>query len=226
MSEPKILPQQFQAQSNSIASYNYTDIAEGTGIIKFYGFTTEDDAAIDYHLSTNTAYSATEGTETAGSIVSTGSFKKVIDVDFDLSEFNLPKDIEGTAIINMGHGVFSGAGSTKVQGYIKARIRKWDGSSETEIANEDSATIQAQNGANKRQIVSIKITIPKTHFKIGETLRLTIEGWHKNVTATSNTSRIPHVPQNSDTTNFTPSSEDVITKIEAYIPFRLSDIGY
>ena len=36
-----------------IASYDYTDIAEGTGIVAFNLLTSEDTTAADYHLSEN-----------------------------------------------------------------------------------------------------------------------------------------------------------------------------
>ena len=163
------IPQIYRrATEAAIKSYNYTDIAEGTGVTKFYLFESKTSAATDYHLGTAVIYSAT--LTRAVAIGAPGT-----DDDFDLSVFNLSKSIKGTGIIQIPFSVWGGAtGSTF---YVICKIRKWDETTETEIASVQSQNVTAGGSAGNTGILNISITIPQTHFKKGETLRLTIEGY-------------------------------------------------
>ena len=74
-----------------IASYDFTEIAEGTGIVEYQGLTIGEGGSKTYILTTESIWS--DNIETTGS-ASTTSF----DIDFDLTPFNLPRTVRGIFI--------------------------------------------------------------------------------------------------------------------------------
>jgi hypothetical protein len=208
----------------AIASYDYTDIAEGSGITKFYAFTTIEESTTSFNLSTNAVFSQnidTEGVFTTGSYAIAGG--GAMDKDFDLTPFNLPKTIKGTAIINLTWFIRSAA-TAPVSGYIIAKVRKYSATAgESEIASTQSNTIVNSTSSNTFHLTCLKFTIPKTHFKKGDILRLTIQAWGKKDDGNNGTIGFGFDPQNRDGTNITPSSDDPLTttKLEFYCPFEL-----
>lgn len=218
------LPVNFSPQGEgSIASYNWIDIGEGTGIVKFYGFALEDSTGLSYGLSTNPFYSAK--IETYSNTTASTSYAKMFDLDFDLSAFNLPKIIEGTATINYFH--YHNAGSSGSAGGTSKfvfQIRKWDGASEIDIISVTGPEV-ASSGTNniERELECVEVAIPKTHFKKGETLRISVECWLKKTGDGSGYVYFGHDPQNRDGTYIKPSSDDPtsISKLEIFIPFNL-----
>jgi len=188
------LPQAFpQVPPSAIASYDYFDIAEGTGMKQFYLCTSEiTGPAVDYHLVGNVIYSAELYLQ----------FATASDIDFDLSAFNFPKTISGTGILQIA---FRNAGASGTC-YIICRLKKND----TVIVS-----IQSPTEASAAQGVwNMPITIPQTHFKKGDVLRLTIEGYQGGAGIAS----IGLDPMNREATGVM-----VITQSSIFIPFR-SDI--
>jgi len=182
----------FPPQGEILVNYDWIDITEETGYIEFDGYSVYDSTGktsglirtakagsvksiTEYASNGYTPYNIINGTQS-----SDANWAKTLDVDFDLTEFKLPQIIKGKGYIKLSYfvnGTNSGTNSR-----IIAKIRKWDGSSETEIASVQSNDL---NNYDVEKPLSMMITIPQTHFKIGETLRLTIEGWGKDTGATS-----------------------------------------
>ena len=138
-----------------VVSYDWTDI-DGTGYIIYYGARTADSVGEDYILTRNTIFSS--GIDTTGT---------TLDLDFDI-EFNKPQRIKGNLFANI---VISSGGATTVT--AKVWVRKWDGSSETEIASKTSESTAVGANAGKILAVIVPITTEQI-FKKGETLRITI----------------------------------------------------
>ncbi len=155
----------FPPRGEIITSYNYTDIAEGTGVSTFYFLETKDSAGTNENLSGNIIYSS--------SVLRTLAVG-ANDWDFDLTKFNMPKTIRGTALVNLsvnvGAGIAPGASL-----FFLVKIRKWDGSTETEIASIQTETYLQGTGTTGQHIFSSEIVIPKTHFKKGEILRVSLQ---------------------------------------------------
>lgn len=205
----------FSTASPTLASYSYTDIAEATGIQIFYGGNTMQETTKTYVLFGQTILS--HNTLTASTAVLTGSYAKVLDLDFDLAPFNLPKNIKGTAYVAMGILIGWDATST-VNGYVIAKLRHWDGTTETEIASGQTETLSNVNqSASLKGNRLVKMTVPLTHFKKGDTLRLTLEGWSNctGAPAGSDLMYIYHDPKNR---NGTATFSEIL---EAHIPFNL-----
>lgn len=154
------IPQNFQSISPVLSNYNFVDIASGTGYINFYAGNTVDKIL----LSNFTYYSNVIYYE--GNTVGVND-TVLIDKDFD-TVLNRPLDLKGIGIVNVG--VYTSAACTI---YITATLRKWNGVTETDIVTNDSSTYLG--GSATYKMLSIDLDIPITHFKVGETLRLTIQ---------------------------------------------------
>ena len=194
----------FTTLSPVIASFPAVEIAEGTGMVIFNAFITDIGAL--GHLTTSQVYSRNIETSETGTA---GDWAEIGNRDFDLSPFNRARTIIGTAIVNISqHAVTSGSSRFLI------RVRKWDGSSETEIANVTTAS----EGAGDVVMHCEQLTIPRTHFKSGDVLRLTIISQASG--SGSQTLYYGTDPQNRDGANIIPSTTPVTTKLEFHCPFE------
>lgn len=210
-------------QEQIIASYTFSEIASGTGTVLFYGFSTREESTESFHLSQNSDFYSSL-IEYFDSYSQATSFTKTLDVDFDLTQFNTHSQLEGMAYINLCGGIEIGTGAaTDKDYYFIAKFRKWDGTTETEIADTQSRTYTYSSTDHEAQIISLAISIPRTSFSPGEQLRVTIEGYSK-VTGGTDEHRtlIGLDPQNRDGTYITPSTDDpaTTTQLKVYVPFR------
>ena len=156
------------------------------------------------------------------------AFVKLLDQDYDI-EFQLQQVLKGEAIVSLTMGFRTG-GTQNPSTYFIAKIRKWDGSSETEIANAQSDTFNKGTqgtGTLHSATRAVQITVPQTTIKKGETLRLTIEFWCKEATGNIADFAIGHDPKGriDDFDDF-PATNKIINDTETTIlqfqaPFRL-----
>ena len=212
------MPINFPLPSESaVASYNYTDMAEGTGVTMFYLAATNGDNI----LTPNQIYSDVIEYSTGEHNLTT-DFVKNMDVDYDLSAFNSPRTVKGTAYINFtGHQWKSG--TAVVTSKFTIKVRKWDGVTETEIGNATTAEITDAAGY---KLTALAIPLTQTHFGIGDVLRVTIEGYDKEDAHFSDTTNILIVgqdPMNRDGTYIIPSTDNPvsITQTKIWIPFKI-----
>lgn len=214
-----------KSRENYLVNFDYTDVASGTGIIHFKGFN-----ASGWKLGTGDFYSSSI---IAYASAGTTDFTKVLDLDFDLSSFNSPRTIKGKGIVQFCFIVERKAGNGRSYGYVVAKLRKWDGTSETEIANVTSSTLSSLSSANpEREIACLSLTIPKTHFKKEDILRLTLEGWSKVISeGSAGWIGIGTDPKNRDSDDeggtrpaITPSTDNpqTITKLDFFCPFEIN----
>ncbi len=170
-----------------IVSYNFFDIAEGTGIITFYGANTVDNAVSKYVLSTVPVYSNDKITVGAGGAAAEDAIR--VDADFDVV-FNKPQNIRGklTAQISwiQGHTTSAGGAST---GYVIVKVKKGDVVFAQNIKSDTHFVLSLEA---EGKTVNIEIDIPTVqHFKAGETLRITVELWN----STTNLIALCHDPK-------------------------------
>ncbi len=197
-----IMPVYRKSNEQVIASYNYTDIAEGTGIIELYGGTQKVTTTESYYISSDDDVSFNVST-TGRTTSDTGVFQKILDIDFDLAPFNLPKNLKGRlrCIANLFIGKENDA-NEHGEAYIIMKLRKWDGSTETEIGNAQSST-----AANPTSLIKTPYLLnwyydiaSSTHFKKGETLRITLEVWIDPVDHANCNVELYHDPKNTTVT--------------------------
>lgn len=210
---------------SAIVSYSYTDILEGTGVVVFNGASMVLNASPPgtsnanpvYLLTTQQPYSSTIST---GATIPDTSWNKVVDIDFDVV-FNMPKTIKGNAFVTCTIG--GGNGSSGANGFYYAKLRKYDGSTETEIASAASECFQMNGSTYSGKVTLTKIVVPLTHFKKGETLRLTIELWGAKVAAGTQNFYIGHDPQDRTFSNLGVDADGNPnpTTLKFYCPFKL-----
>lgn len=198
---------------NLIASYNFFDVAEGSGIVEFCGCkVATGSASYNYILTTNkTMYSVFVG-DTGGYSTLNG-FSGVFEV-----VFNLPKTIKGTATLCVPICCYAQTGTRT--GYITADIRKYDGSSETTIgASTQSPSITGINSFIPG-MTNIKFSIARTNFKKGDTLRLYIAGTASGGSG-STADAIGHSPIGSQETATGDFFVGMTSRLSLFIPFMI-----
>lgn len=174
--------------SQAIATYNFVDIASGTGYIAFYlGKTIDVNVISNLTFYSNTIF-------TTSSRISADTYSKELDLDFDVV-INKPIQFEGQAIVNVPIAVYHD--DSTADAYVVIRMRKVpDGGSEEEIVDNTSSVVSVTNGT-AYLMTATDLQVPLTKYKIGDTLRITIEGWAKANTpavGVAPTMKIAHDP--------------------------------
>ncbi len=208
-----------------IASYDWIDAISATGYIVFDGVNAEDSTGDNYIL-TDSPHSSTltptaKGTgkpnitqNLFGNGVG-GTPGKGSDIDFDLSQFQLPRTIEGTALVRVSISGDGTGGNDPANVYIVARLRKYGTViGEVEIASVQSATESSVTDTEEKGMV-LQITVPKTHFKKGEQLRLTIEVWSES--AITHRIDLGHDPNDGAFGQFSAGN----SRLAVAVPFKL-----
>jgi len=165
------------AGREALVNYDWVDLADGTGIKLFYPGT----ASGAYVLSPNKFYSEKTCVDT---IIGPAEASWAINTDFDVT-LNLPRTLKGTAIINVPIGVQSDGVAQQYTTIIKATLRKWDGTTETDIASGTGTqwtSASLDTNVYDYNMTMIYLNVPTTHIKRGETLRLTIELYGRSPT--------------------------------------------
>lgn len=225
-----MLKNKFQSAQTAIASYDYTDIASGTGYSIFYGANVATGAAAsEYILADTVIYS--EKITTWAEV--TQAATKWMDIDFDI-EFKRPQQIEGDMILNVPIGInrkTANAGGT-MTAYLTGDIIHYDGTTETVLATYRSYNFVHDDTvtAGNTKTLAIKVTIPATKFKIGDILRVDMEGWSSINIATNRLVGIGHDPKNQKDPGVLGTSVTIYkyadttygsTVMEVHVPFRI-----
>ena len=207
-----VLKQKYQHAPSAIASFAYTEISEGTGVVLFNGLSESDQSsfptfgstAYKYALSSEAIESETQETVGVTTTDDGVSFEK----DFDLSAFNFPQILRGTAKVTVNINLV-GEGDS-VEAAFTASVRKVGTDGEVVIANGFSNPAAQTIGASTDDKVTIPITIPLTPFKKGVILRLTIIGNTVGSPSTmGGTIKVKHDPTTAD------------YELKFYCPFNL-----
>lgn len=212
------IPTQFRKSADVIATYDYIDISEGTGIVQFYGAKVSVDTSLANDkriLTRNAAFlSHPASSESLGESNELSPITSSSDFDWDVT-FNLPKIVEGTTFIIMPVSLTVGASTGDLD--LKITIKKWDGSTETTLVAETAAPTLTRTGAGTTYGGRVlKLTIPNTKFKAGETLRYTF-------TCTLNvagdvSANLYHSPSGADTNHPITGG-----RFSVFVPFRIKE---
>jgi len=212
-----------QAQSNVIASYNYTDIAEGTGTVIFYLLTIRDDDSQKYVL-TNQQISSTS---------SDNNFRKGIGADpapgrtesitFDLSPLNVPKTIRGNFYASISYAAAAAESSSVGFEINYIKLYKVDvDSNTTELFSDTNTTasvdIETTSTDGEGAYYITGGNISRTHLKKGEYIRLIINVTATNLSNQGGTGYILTDPAGSEYGGISGASK-------IYVPFELTEIG-
>ena len=210
----------FSTTSPLIASFDYSDIDSGTGLNTYYA----GKAGGNYILNDKLFYSEQLKTEAAAS--TTGTDTKVLDIDFDLTEFQISKTVKGVANVTIPLSYKNGGSSTSNRMWAVVKVKKWNGTTETTIGtgtgSEWTNSSPAGTSTTFYNFNTIFFDVDETYFSIGETLRITIEIWNR--TSFSRTIILPHSPKDqliNEWSTLNDSDALDLVGIELNIPFKL-----
>lgn len=173
---PQNFPGIFPPAKEQLVNFNFADTSNQTGFVKYKGFIAENNVGKQYKLIRSDQSSGFTGsTSESSASIDVTTLTKVHDLDFDLSIFQLPQTLKGDAIFR-GRAGHSGLNTGNMQIFLIVQLRKWDGSTETDIVSEQTRTTTSTS-ASATNDFEVVITIPQTSFKRGETLRMTVEVW-------------------------------------------------
>lgn len=162
------LPQFVTGGTGQIASYDYYDLSARTGYKRFYALVCNEGSKL--------LTSAIDGNNFKTNTTTTGS--PTATKSFDLT-FQAPNIVGGTGFIALTYEVFGGSGAGTTSAYTKVTVKKVDiASTVTTIGSQvttDTVSATGSTWTSRRAQVAIDIT--RTHFAIGEKLRLEIEFW-------------------------------------------------
>jgi len=186
---------------SAIASYNFTDIAEGTGVVLFYGFGDAASGAYNYSLTGQQIYSfEIESTKTIPTTFT-----------FNTSVFNYPRIAKGTAIVRFSTDSYNASAGSSL--YFNIKLQKVSGVVVTDIGNTDTSSTSAASGVHNMGSWTVTIDLTQTNFKIGDNLRLLMTaGGGGDVT-------LGHDPANRDGAHLVAATHP--TKLEIYMPFKI-----
>ena len=204
-----------------IATFDIIDVIEGTGSITYYlGSALNDSATEEFILKSKIFYSNTIFVE--GAITNT-AWAIGLEKNYDLSALNLPLTIKGTSTIIISWAVF-GHASTNIECYLIAKIIKVAaGGGETIVGTGKTETINVISSASwEETITTMILNLTTTHFKVGEKIRISIEGWGRTGQG-GQSGKIGwgQDPINRDSEPLTPSTDDTITKTNITIPQKI-----
>lgn len=179
-------------QAPALVSFDFVDIANGTGVETYFLIQSEDNSGVDYHLTPNTDFSSKAFIDSMPA-----------DVDFDLSPFIIPRTVNGVATFSLT--VFNNAGGNIATTVELYRVR---GGVETQIGSTISQTRNITNNV----MLYLRMPIVNELFAVGDNLRLRV-----TMTASGGTTRLGTDPANrtdADLTITTTSKINISYKLD------------
>ncbi len=201
------IPVIYPPSPQPIASFDFVNLAEGTGTVIYFGITSNDTGSLSYHLVSNSAVWSSTVETTRGTEGTTT-------VDFDSAKFNLPRFVKGTAFFSGAIGSTSNPGS---RSHLQVQLKKWDGSSETNLTAEVTG-IETQASGGRQEFYVMPITTENL-IKKGEQLRLTVKLVQDGGSAFNHS--FAHDPANTDGAIIVPSTQKTTTIMRMLVPFRI-----
>jgi len=217
-----MLNKKYQSTNNALASYDYYDIAEGTGTKIFYGYVTSGASAISYGLTGDSSIYSNQI-----DLFNSGSLFGIINVNFDLPAFNLPKTIGGTGLINGVMQVLPFVGSL-CSGSFMVYVNKISSGVTTTLVSGTTQLLTKNGGGGLNDFIVLPLTIPQTSFKRGDVLRLNMSGANYKDAGAGGPSGVGIAlgsdPMNRDGIYIKPSSDtnpQTTTRLKFHCPFVL-----
>jgi hypothetical protein len=196
----------------AIASYDFFDIADGSGYQQFYG--TEDGAGNFAMVRTATVFS--DNVETTGNQNTAGGVV-VFNKNFEIV-FNLPKTIKGKVLTSVpSTHQEDGAGNKSHTRTVE--VFHYDGTTATSLGSGTSSTTATAGAMAERERVGlVSVDVSERHFKRGDTLRINVQLTATTSTASTHLWAIGHDPAGRIVTR---TGELPTSQMVFNIPFRI-----
>ena len=214
------LKQTYQTDTDSIASYDWVDLQDGTGNVIYYLAWTEDSTGEDQIITRLTPYSSEIETNLA---VSDG--EKFTDGarythDYDVL-YNVAATSNGKVLINAGLKVTGNAAETSSAYWTFELVHVTEAGAETVEGIVQTATYSVTTGT-EYYVTHLGFDVSDVHFAQKEKARLRVKLYTSGAGSGGvGSAAYGHDPQNRDGTTIPPSSEDVITNTYVVIPYKL-----
>lgn len=205
------IPETFPAQGGrASANYDFIDVANGLGFVRFLGYTTETNGGIAYSFTNDTSLNSRsiESSDTTTSVTWT----------FNSSVFNLPRTMKGTAIMDFQGQLDTNAGNTGTLFFTVTVSHVSSGGTVTSLGSAITHTISRGSAGTVFSRFVIPIALTQKIFKFGDKIRVAVVS-----TATYGATgivSIAHDPSGKAGTIFTPVAT-YPTTFDAYMPFRI-----
>lgn len=194
------LPKEFPpTPTNSIINFNFTDFADGTGIVVFLGGGLFNDGVETFRLDTNvfnpwhTEHILNQAGDTGRfQLATTASttFVKLMDFDMLTSVINASRTIQGTFMVNVPICAAVTNSGTANHIYCIAKLIRLRSAAETVIATAQSEPANFKAGTNSTDaMLSATAACTTTSFKKGDQIQITLEIWMK-ISGTAATSGV------------------------------------
>jgi hypothetical protein len=180
---PKLMQNKFfiRSKENVIASYNSTDVVEGSGIVNFYLGTTNLTGGIDYIMNTDiwrTHQSIFTTANTNHTMYLSASYNGAaavkIDLDFDSKIYNRQVTLYGTGMATFR--VLCSGLATKLTLYPVVTLYRYNATEgEVSIATATGESYTNNVSTTEARSYALPLVVPKTLIKVGDILRLTIQ---------------------------------------------------
>ena len=147
-------------QSTAIASYQYTDLEDGSGLVNYYLITRATSTGTTNHMTTATKKPAyiVGGAEPTG------------DQSWDAGTYTVNGDIFNTARTVNGTALFSAyIATTGNSSYVSVKVQKVSSGAATDI----SSTIQSPADTSN-QYVNFEIPLTQTYFAADDNIRIIV----------------------------------------------------
>lgn len=175
-----ILPKEFPEQPQAaIASYDWTDIAEGSGIVLYYAATTIGNNGLSGSILTTSTDIQSNDITLKKSLGNT-TFRHIYDRNFDLT-FLTPRIMKGTGFVNFTIGALANGGACDMNPIVT--LSKVSGGTSTTLATISGSILRTTvntgdifgNYFVKRNLLTY--TLNPTHFKKDDIFRCNIAMW-------------------------------------------------
>jgi len=219
-----MIPKKFlKSGEGAVASYNWTDIAEGTGLVQFYGGASGLEGDRIYIMHQDPFYTTEKN---GGSSKSEATTSLLVDKTFSLEPFNSPRVLIGTAWVTFARTIGWQNNSGVVWEFwdVIDIINVTTDEVLTTFTSEKFVTTGTGTGAQSKTEMRIhRFSISTSSLKKGEALGVRIRVYGKINTGTWNKNAyISYDPLNRDDGSFTPSTnEDIESVLRIKIPFKI-----
>ena len=215
-----VMDRPFTTANEILTNFNWTDVADGTGVQSFYLGIGKTSSGEFYTLDKNIL--RTSVTVKSGAMTGT-TITKVIDLDFDTSVFKVSRTIRGKVNSGFSWSQYEDAGAIAAEGYVVVILKKvaTDGTTETTIATMQSPTA---SGGDVRLYLTdfVEATVTETTIAVGEKLRVTVEVWLRQTAGTGQPGIQNYLyvdPENSESGDTAVEAGD--TQFFINIPFNI-----
>lgn len=198
------IPKRFTEQVRPVEAFSFTDIATGKGYATFLAGMASGAAIIDHMppfyqmsgahiLSTTPFYSEQIASRKLNALSTNINLEPFFDV-----KFTVPRIIEGVMLAEIPNAVdTNGNSSNTLRCWNEVDVIKWDGTTETSLVSGVTRTFDIDFETNK--VLCLYLDIPRTNFKIGESLRIRVRQWvDSNETTATPAFALGHDPQNRE----------------------------